>query len=619
MPLWIFPVSSEQGETGVQGPTGIAGATGVQGVQGDTGVQGNTGVAGDTGLAIQGETGLGVQGDTGLQGETGAGGAGADTFAATRIVSLLAAEGTDLTVAAAIAALPAAGGRIYVKQGTFALVATNSMPDKSVDIVGSGDGTVFSLGANAIAAFTIPNILTARRNYTFSHFSVLGTSVAAQRIVSIQDTDALGVVTIEGVNSTGIQKPISITAGDSSFVTPVFVTTKNCWFVPIADGTSALCDSNGISELINAAFYNVKFIVDDFSGVGGTINADSFGNSDYAFYDCDLSLTGEDGLSSMHCERCRIFNFSGTPEIFFLNGNFVSEDYLPQSAFIDCNVLGMFFVDSGGMHVYGGWWTNNRITTGLVNGRSTIIGVSLRADSTSAATMPTSGGNTTFINHSGQDLSVMDCSMTHTGVVMTNYIRTTSSLDMRGCDLRALTASAEAGVRISGENNNIVNCAFDQTFWGVSPVLEVGSANNNVYNDNIGLNGNPGGVDSVFVGDRNTFNGLSQFRDTAATVNAFTTLRTEVATSGVQGIGTIKNTAANGMRVRETATDQFGVTSSVSTVVAAASDHLLDPTINIGTARPPYNNYVIEVQSENPGVPTTYVLRLGMNGEVTQS
>src|SRR4029079_7844938 len=138
----------------------------------------------------------------------------------------------------------------------------------------------------------------------------------------------------------------------------------------------------------------------------------------------------------------------------------------------------------------------------------------------------------------------------------------------------------------------------------------------NVYNDNLGINGN-GGTDSVFVGVRNTFNGLSQLQATAATTDAFVAVTTQVATSGVQGIATIKNTGANGMNVRETGVDQFGTTSTQTTLVAAGNDLRLDPTNNVGTARPPYTRYSIEVQSAVPGNSTTYVLRLGMNGEVT--
>src|SRR4029079_17234037 len=102
------------------------------------------------------------------------GGAGSDIFAATRVVSLIPGDGTDLTIAAAIAALPAEGGRLYVKPGESTLGAPTSLPDKPVDIIGSGDGTIFDLTTSAIAAFTIPDILTERRSYTFPHLKAIG-------------------------------------------------------------------------------------------------------------------------------------------------------------------------------------------------------------------------------------------------------------------------------------------------------------------------------------------------------------------------------------------------------------------------------------------------------------
>src|SRR6185295_12699539 len=180
---------------------------------GGGGPQGNQGFQG-----IQGFQGFGFQGSQGPQG----GGAGSDIFAATRVVSLIAGDGTDLTVAAAIAALPAEGGRIYVKQGTYALTVTNTLPDKPVDIIGSGDGTIFDLGANAIAAFTISDGLTAQRNYSFQNFKVTGTSVANQRFLEVSDSNAFGIPTVKSIRTEGIQIPINITDGDGAFLTPVF-------------------------------------------------------------------------------------------------------------------------------------------------------------------------------------------------------------------------------------------------------------------------------------------------------------------------------------------------------------------------------------------------------------
>jgi len=598
-----------QGALGPQGNQGVTGA-GVQGPQGNTGNQGNQG--------NQGVIGTGTQG---LQGPQG-GGAAADIFAATRVVSLIAGDGTDLTVAAAIAALPAEGGRIYVKQGTYALAATNTLPDKPVDIVGSGDGTIFDLGANAIAAFTIPDGLTAQRNYSFQHFKVIGTSVANQRFLEVSDSNAFGIPTVKSIRTEGIQIPINITDGDNNFLTPVFISVYDCWFVPVSDGSGILCNSNGISNLMNVSFYNTKFIVDEFNTIGGTINGDSFGNLDVAFYDCEISYTGEDGLSTIHAERSRIFNFSGTPQIIFINGNFVSDDYTPLTALINCNVLGMWFIDGGSMNATGGWWVNTRTETSANNGRSSFFGVAFHGDTGSAATFPVSGGITAFFGNSG-DISVEGCTFSATGGGITAYIYAQSDFVIKGCSFRGLSVASTAGIRFNGVNNFVIGCDFDTDNWGCPPILEVAPADRNVYNDCLGLNGNPNplvggaGVASVFVGVRNTFNGLSQFQATAATTDAFVTVNVQLATSGVQGIATIKNTGANGMNVRETGIDQFGTTSTVTTLVAAGNDLRLDPTNNIGTARPPYKSYMIEVQSAVAGNATTYVLRLGMNGEVT--
>lgn len=591
---------------------------------GSQGPQGNQGFQG-TNPGAQGP-----QGDQGNQGNQGNQGAlSSDIFAATRVVSLIAGDGTDLTVDAAIAALPAEGGRIYVKQGTYVITTSVTMPDKSVDIVGSGDGTIFSLGNIAnTPVFIIPDGLTERRNYTFSHFKVTSNSRTGSGIVSIQDSNAFGVVTLRNVNSTGLRQPIEITDGDAAFLTPVFVDVHDCWFqpsdtyftgpgAPLCVNCGMIIQTNGISNLMNVSFYNTKFMVDEFSTTGGSISGDSFGNLDVAFYDCDLSLIGEDGLSTIHAERCRIWNFSGTPNITFLNGNFVSDDYLPTSAFINCNILGMWFVDTGGIMIEGGWWTNDRIETQVTNGRSMISGVTFRGDGTSAATFPVSGGITTFISQVDSDLNILGCTFSFTAMTPSAYIYNGASMVIQGCAFRGLTGASTAGIRINGPNNFVVDCDFDTDNWGCPPVLEVGvNADRNVYNDNLGINGN-GGTDSVFVGVRNTFNGLSQLQATAATTDAFVAVTTQVATSGVQGIATIKNTGANGMNVRETGVDQFGTTSTVTTLVAAGNDLRLDPTNNVGTARPPYKSYMIEVQSAVAGNATTYVLRLGMNGEVT--
>ncbi len=535
--------------------------------------------------------------------------------------------GDATTIQEAVDMLPAAGGRIFIREGTYAMPDTVTLPDKSVDIVGSG-GTVLALGNLAnTPCFTIPDGLTARRTYTFSNFKVTSNSRIGTSVVSIQDTLARGAVTVRNVDAVRLASYIEITAGDGNFLLPVTVEVDGGFFEitttlfngignPVVSGVvCVLVNDNGISNFMEVTFRNFQYMFDEFDLSAGSISGDSFGNLDINFYDCDLALGGEEGFSTIHAERCRIWNFTGTPQIWFVNGNFISDDYVPQSHFINCNVLGIWIIDGAGMNVTGGWWVNDRIETSGNNTRSAMVGVAFHGETTSAATFPVSGGVTAFFGDSG-DISIEGCTFSATGGGITYYIDAASDFVIKGCSFRGLANTSTAGIHFSGINNYVIACDFDTNNWGCPPIQETGSADKNVYDDNLGVNGN-GGVDSVFVGVRNTFNGFSQFRGTGATTAAFVILTTQIATSGVNGIGTIKNIGANGMTVRQTAIDVFGTTGVVTTNIPAANDIALNPEANLSTARPPYTSYTVEVTSQNPANPTTYDIRLSMNGEVS--
>lgn len=199
------PQGTNPGAQGAQGPGG-GGAQGSQGNQGVTGagVQGPQGNQGNQGAVGAGAQGLqGFQGNLGSQGFQGQGLQGAqgptgslanDIFASTRVVSLVAGEGTDLTLASAIAALPASGGDIYVKPGTYPISATMVLPLKNVRIRGAGavqlpghtpNATIFDLGANAIPLFQTAagGGGTVFANYSFADFQVLGSSLVGQYFI----------------------------------------------------------------------------------------------------------------------------------------------------------------------------------------------------------------------------------------------------------------------------------------------------------------------------------------------------------------------------------------------------------------------------------------------------
>src|SRR5258705_1348785 len=139
---------------------------GFQGFGGGGGARGRDGAPGPAGA-------VGPVGPIGPQGPPGP---GPDLFAATRFVSLIPGYGTDLTIAAAIAALPAEGGYIYIKQGIYNIAASLIPTNKPIIFLGSGDGTILNLGANVISAFTI----AFDQRYSFGRFRILGGGVAGQ-------------------------------------------------------------------------------------------------------------------------------------------------------------------------------------------------------------------------------------------------------------------------------------------------------------------------------------------------------------------------------------------------------------------------------------------------------
>lgn len=98
-----------------------------------------------------------------------------------------------------------------------------------------------------------------------------------------------------------------------------------------------------------------------------------------------------------------------------------------------------------------------------------------------------------------------------------------------------------------------------------------------------------------------------------ATTDVNATVFSATQANGLIGIGTISNSGANDMIVRETGVDKFGNTKSIETTVLAGNEYLLDPeTIfddgGLVIAMPPYTTYSVQVRSASAGNPTTYEL-----------
>jgi hypothetical protein len=101
---------------------------------------------------------------------------------------------------------------------------------------------------------------------------------------------------------------------------------------------------------------------------------------------------------------------------------------------------------------------------------------------------------------------------------------------------------------------------------------------------------------TITVSAASVIEGAKRADSTGSTTAVFVTLFTHTNPRGLLGIGTIKNTdGANTLTARETVTDAFGTTTSVSTDVLPGASYLLDPQTFFGTARPPYLSYAVAV------------------------
>jgi hypothetical protein len=217
-----------------------------------------------------------------------------DIFAATRIVSLIAGDGTDLTIAAAIAALPAEGGLIYIKQGTYPIAVSLAPTNKPIVFAGSGNGTVIDLGANAIPAFTIG----FDQPYTFMNLQILGSGIAGQTAFEFAiGASSVQKVTLDTVLVSNIEKTFVVPGTDFPLVY-----TVNCSF-DVANLASSF-HWTGSGE-----WHGVNTICSVTGGTqrGGFAAGAGLG-PDLYLANCEVNLTNGGAVNFVQVDRCKFLN-----------------------------------------------------------------------------------------------------------------------------------------------------------------------------------------------------------------------------------------------------------------------------------------------------------------------
>jgi hypothetical protein len=542
------------------------------------------------------ELGGGISGFSGYSGFSGApGGGGGGPEAATFVVSPTPGVGDFTTIQEALDALPSEGGYILVREGTYPLTLTNTMPDKPVVIRGCGDATVINLGANAIAAFTIPDGLTTFRDYVFEDFKVVGTSIASQQIWNIRDSQSFGVVHGTRVNSSGVQAPAFVFVSDSSAGVPVTIYLDDCSFVPLADGTGILIDSeNGAQPVTNAYMQNVRFYDPLTSTTGGALTNGGFFSDQTGVNiigsGCTFSIVTDNTMGSLALEDSFIGVASGvvTDTHIITIGD---PNQVIQSSLISCTAMDVIFFPGGnGLHVSGGVYNGCFFSDGA--DFCSFYGVEFQG-SPNADSLIDGNGRTVvegclFFGHG--NLAVLTGNFAS---IIGNFFNDQGS---------------DAVIKI----NNNVSVIADNRFVGnsVPAILETGSTSTARIDNNFWTT-----PPTLLAGTNAIVNGIRQKSvDAVDTTDAFVNVFTHTNAKGMGGGGSIKNTGPNTLTYRVEVTDPYGTVATQSfDVLSGASDFWRMDSVFTG-ALPSYVSFGISVQSKVAGVPTTFSLRHSSDG-----
>jgi hypothetical protein len=401
--------------------------------------------------------------------------------AATYVVDQTPGAGDFTDIASAIAALPAEGGYILIREGTYALLAALELPDKSIVFRGCGDSTVLDLGANAISAFHVPSgTMTAPRRFVFEDMKVVGDDgVHNQEFINDEDETALAELSINRVTNEGIDRNLIVSCSADPGI-PYQIDIQNCWWKPISTGGSILLDTLGAATTYSVfvRMRDVKFMVSPSSTVGGRLSR--FGLGIFIADGCYFSITSTSNSETLAFTDCKVFRAAA--------GSTTVQSRVSLTGVETClrnvKASGINFEFNGRATVIGGRFDNSRcnfnVNTATESG-SGVVG----------AKFFMGANNKTGVRIAQQGF-VKDCTFVPNGTLTgaigvdatANFARGTIS----GNTFRTFTAGETACIRLNGSFSNVVaDNVFDGIDSTVPPVLETGGANRNRFDNNVGF------------------------------------------------------------------------------------------------------------------------------------
>lgn len=498
--------------------------------------------------------------------------------AATVVVHPTPGVGDATTIAEGIALLPATGGCVYLREGTYSISSTITLPDKDVVIRGSGEGTVIS-PTGAITVFTFADFSPDRR-IVIGDLKVDGSQASLQKLIRYDPPSTGHNIQFERIRTVDIRQIVDVVSHGS--LAGEKISFNECIFQPYGSA-AVLIGGNFVGQY----FFKDCILADMSTDIGWNIS--SFSTSIVAV-GSEFQLESDCSVGNLVASDCS-FRCSGQINFTLGSSGF--------SLFSDISILNSFqsfeinWISLGGTSIF----SSGEVLDGTIDISSGNI-ESVKVSTFGAIAKPvirvvtgTIIGCRTVGTTGGQPAIQIgvDCIIS-------------------GCQISKDGSDGTEGIRIAAGENTIDSCIFSGTAFipmgGTDlaikdATLAPSSRINNIhYSLQTDFITDPysfsAGFNSVVVGQR-------RLQKTGTTGAAFVSQFKLNRLSG--GIGTIKETGGvNSMNVMEAVEDYFGTVTSVTTLVAAGGSLRLDPTVNIGSARPPYKSYEILVANgSGPG------------------
>lgn len=259
--------------------------------------------------------------------------------AASLVVHPTPGIGDATTIADALAALVAmspGGGSLLLREGTYPISTTITLPaGVPIAIRGTGSATVIDLGANVIAAFTVPTGAVANNPIILDAFKVTGNEAAGQAFLEYADSNGLAEIYIENLVTVGVEKTINVTASGTASATPGQDDSRfhmfRCRIRPNTTNNSVIL-SNPSVGLPRCWMKEVEFIGDSLFAIpmgrvaplfGLLASNDWFG--DCYLEACEMSIgTGESDFATFESVDSTLWNNDPVNKlvVYSLNGNF---------------------------------------------------------------------------------------------------------------------------------------------------------------------------------------------------------------------------------------------------------------------------------------------------------